>query len=50
MDILSTELPDPLRPKLVLLADYEKLDGFHEMPRGADTMLDEMKEEEASEA
>ena len=49
MDILSNELPDPLQPTLSPLDEYEKIDGYHEKPRGADAILDQMKVENEEE-
>ena len=39
-------MPRPDRSNMPPLSEYDKIDGFHEKPRGADTILDQMKEEE----
>ena len=39
MTYLATELPRSDRVQMPPLSEYEKIDGFHDKPRGADTML-----------
>ena len=44
--MLATELPRSDKANLAPLAEYEKIDGFHDKPRGQDVILDQMQEEE----
>ena len=46
MDVIVTELPRPDRANIPPKSEYDKIDGFHEIARGADTILEQMKEEE----
>ena len=47
--MLATELPRSDQANLAPLSEYEKIDGFHEKPIGADLILREMELEEREE-
>lgn len=46
MSMLAGELPRSDQAKLSSNAEYEKLDGFHDKPRGSDQILTQMRQEE----
>lgn len=46
INLLATELPNSDKANLAPLAEYEKIDGFHDKPLGADKLLQEMQLEE----
>ena len=43
MDLLATELPRSDKANLASAAEYDKIDGFHDKPLGADKILHEME-------
>ena len=45
MSILASSLPRSDQSNMPPLAEYEKIDGFHDKPRGADQMLIDMRQE-----
>ena len=49
MDIIARQLPETDKPHLASAFEYQKIDGFHSKPLGADLMLQQMKEEEEEE-
>ena len=46
LDLLAKEVPRSDKVNLGSMQEYDKLDGFHEKPMGADQMLREMREEQ----
>ena len=46
LDIIAREVPAGDKVHLASNAEYDKIDGFHQKPIGADLILQEMKSEE----
>ena len=45
LNLIAKEVPDGDQVHFASRAEYEKLDGFHKKPVGADTLLQQMKAE-----
>ena len=43
MDIIAKRLPETDKPHLASAFEYQKIDGFHQKPQGADLILQQMK-------